>query len=138
MMKTSASVILGSSKSSTGTRPPHHSAARTDVVLLIRCTVRPEGRLGAPGLGGEMPELFEHPPGRFSCRMDSSFASAKIAFPNILRLCLSQTPSLVAEGEHTDPYDDHGEGKELAHGERGKDKTNVSIRFANKLDQHPA
>ncbi|MEO6111494.1 MAG: hypothetical protein ABIQ24_06665, partial [Nitrospiraceae bacterium] len=28
---------------STGTRPPHHSAARTDVVLLIRRTVRPRG-----------------------------------------------------------------------------------------------
>src|ERR1044071_7486466 len=35
--------VLGSSKSSTGTRPPHHSAARTDVVLLIRRTVRPRG-----------------------------------------------------------------------------------------------
>ena len=34
--------VLSSSKSSTGTRSPHHSAARTDVVLLIRRTVRPE------------------------------------------------------------------------------------------------
>jgi len=43
MLKNSASFVLGSSKSSTGTRPPHHSAARTDVVLLIRRTVRPWG-----------------------------------------------------------------------------------------------
>ena len=35
--------VLGSGKSSTGTRPPHHSAARTDLVLLIRRTVRPRG-----------------------------------------------------------------------------------------------
>jgi hypothetical protein len=33
--------VLGSGKSSTGTRPPHHSAARTVLVLLIRRTVRP-------------------------------------------------------------------------------------------------
>ena len=43
MLKNSVSFVLGSSKSSTGTRPPHHSAARTDVVLLIRRTVRPRG-----------------------------------------------------------------------------------------------
>ena len=43
MLKKSASIVLGSSNSSTGTRPPHHSAARTDVVLLIRRTVRPRG-----------------------------------------------------------------------------------------------
>jgi hypothetical protein len=43
MLKQSASFVLSSSKSSTGTRPPHHSAARTDVVLLIRRTVRPRG-----------------------------------------------------------------------------------------------
>jgi len=58
----STSFVLGSEASSTGTRPPHHSAARTNVVLLIRRTVRPRGytsgracgtaRLGAPGLGG--------------------------------------------------------------------------------------
>ena len=39
----SASVVLASFRSSTGTRPPHHSAARTDLVLLIRRTVRPRG-----------------------------------------------------------------------------------------------
>jgi len=43
MLKTTSSFVLGSSKSSTVTRPPHHSAARTDLVLLIRRTVRPRG-----------------------------------------------------------------------------------------------
>jgi len=36
----SSGVVLCSQESSTGTQPPHHSAARTDVVLLIRRTVR--------------------------------------------------------------------------------------------------
>src|SRR5437016_139057 len=35
--------VLGSRKSSTGTRPPHHSAAHRGLVLLIRRTVRPRG-----------------------------------------------------------------------------------------------
>src|SRR4029077_14503476 len=35
--------VLASIGPSTGTRPPHHSAARTDLVLLIRRTVRPRG-----------------------------------------------------------------------------------------------
>ncbi len=43
MLKKSASFVLASFRPSTGTRPPHHSAARTDVVLLIRRTVRPRG-----------------------------------------------------------------------------------------------
>ena len=43
MLEKPASFVLVSSKSSTGTRPPHHSAARTDVMLLIRRTVRPRG-----------------------------------------------------------------------------------------------
>src|ERR1041384_7183496 len=43
MLKKPASFVLGLARSSTGTRPPHHSAARTDVVLLIRRTVRPRG-----------------------------------------------------------------------------------------------
>jgi hypothetical protein len=38
-----SSCVLASFRPSTGTRPPHHSAARTDVVLLIRRTVRPRG-----------------------------------------------------------------------------------------------
>jgi hypothetical protein len=41
LLKKPASIVLSSQESSTGTRPPHHSAARTDVVLLIRRTVRP-------------------------------------------------------------------------------------------------
>ena len=71
--------VLGSRKSSTETRPPHHSAARTDVVLLIRRTVRPrgyasgflspaaslgEGRVSARrGWAGENIDHFEHPLG---------------------------------------------------------------------------
>ena len=43
MLKPSASGVLASFRPSTGTRPPHHSAARTDLVLLIRRTVRPRG-----------------------------------------------------------------------------------------------
>src|SRR5687768_590590 len=35
--------VLASLRGSTETRPPHHSAARTDVVLLIRRTMRPRG-----------------------------------------------------------------------------------------------
>ena len=42
-LKNPASIVLASRRGSTGTRPPHHSAARTDVVLLIRRTVRPRG-----------------------------------------------------------------------------------------------
>jgi hypothetical protein len=69
--------VLSSGKSSTGTRPPHHSAARTDVVLLTRRTVRPrgyasgllsraaslgEGRVSARrGWAGENIDHFEHP-----------------------------------------------------------------------------
>src|SRR6476646_2454560 len=43
MLKMPASGVLASFRPSTGTRPPHHSAARTNVVLLIRRTVRPRG-----------------------------------------------------------------------------------------------
>ena len=48
MLKKPASIVLASFRSSTGTRPPHHSAARTDVVLLIRRTVRPGGYASDP------------------------------------------------------------------------------------------
>ena len=47
MLKKSASGVLASFRPSTGTRPPHHSAARTDLVLLIRRTVRPRGYASA-------------------------------------------------------------------------------------------
>jgi len=62
MLKKAASVVLALNASSTGTRPPHHSAARTDVVLLIRRTVRPRGYAsGAFGGCGLADGLFEHP-----------------------------------------------------------------------------
>jgi hypothetical protein len=38
---------FASFRHSTGTRPPHHSAARTDLVLPIRRTVRPRGNSSA-------------------------------------------------------------------------------------------
>src|SRR5437016_13057589 len=62
MLKKSASFVLASFRSSTGTRPPHHSPARTNLVLLIRRTVRPRGYASgffspAALLGGH----FEHP-----------------------------------------------------------------------------
>jgi hypothetical protein len=54
--------VLSSSKSSTGTRLPHHSAARTDVVLLIRRTVRPRGYAsGFDSPATLLNGLFEHP-----------------------------------------------------------------------------
>jgi len=62
MLKKSASVVLGSQESSTGTRPPHHSAARTDLVLLIRRTVRPRGYAsGFDSPAALLNGLFEHP-----------------------------------------------------------------------------
>src|ERR1041384_714845 len=144
--------VLGSSKSSTETRPSHHSAARTDVVLLIRRTVRPEGRppvstrlrpclrngaswraeVGWVRCLNFLSILLDGSP-VMACVQTSNFASAKIAFSNILRFGLDQGPSLVAEGKHAGADHDHREGKELAHGERCEDKANVSIRFAKKL-----
>jgi len=62
MVKKSASSVLDSSKSSTGTRPPHHSAARTNLVLLIRRTVRPRGYAsGFDSPAALLDRLFEHP-----------------------------------------------------------------------------
>ena len=67
MLKPSASVVLGSSKSSTGTRPPHYSAARTDVVLLIRRTVRPQGYASSfDSPAALLDERFEPPAGERS------------------------------------------------------------------------
>ena len=48
MLEKTASSVLASFRPSTGTRPPHHSAARTNLVLLIRRTVRPGGYASAP------------------------------------------------------------------------------------------
>ena len=62
MLKKPASFVLVSSKSSTGTRPPHHSAARTDLVLLIRRTVRPRGYAsGFDSPAALLDGHFEHP-----------------------------------------------------------------------------
>jgi len=62
MLKTASNFVLGSKKSSTGTRPPHHSAARTDVVLLIRRTVRSRGYAsGFDSPAALLDSLFEHP-----------------------------------------------------------------------------
>ena len=67
MLKKSASGVLALFRPSTETRPPHHSAARTDVVLLIRRTVRPRGYASGAFIGcGLADELFEHPAGTFS------------------------------------------------------------------------
>jgi len=62
MLKKPASFVLDSSQSSTGTRPPHHSAARTNVVLLIRRTVRPRGYAsGFDSPAALLDGHFEHP-----------------------------------------------------------------------------
>ena len=64
MLKKSASIVLASFRPSTGTRPPHHSAARTDLVLLIRRTVRPRGYpavLASPA--ASLDDHFEQPIG---------------------------------------------------------------------------
>ena len=63
-MKKVSSVVLSRANSSTGTRPPHHSAARTDVVLLIRRTVRPRGYASGFALPAALlDDLFDQPPG---------------------------------------------------------------------------
>jgi len=62
MLKKSASFVLASFRPSTETRPPHHSAARTDLVLLIRRTVRPRGYAsGFDSPAALLDRLFEHP-----------------------------------------------------------------------------
>ncbi len=68
MLKKSASIVLASFRSSTGTRPPHNSAARTDVVLLIRRTVSPRGYAsGFDSPAALLNGLFEHPAGFHCC-----------------------------------------------------------------------
>ena len=69
MLKKSASGVLASLRSSTGTRPPHHSAARTNLVLLIRRTVRPRGYAsGFNSPAALLDELFERPAWRSQLR----------------------------------------------------------------------
>jgi len=61
MLKQASSGVLGWEKSSTETQPPHHSAARTDVVRLIRRTVRPRGYACGFSSPAALPgSLFEH------------------------------------------------------------------------------
>ena len=70
MLKKAASFVLASFRSSTATRPPHHSAARTDVVLLIRPTVRPRGNAsGFDSPAALLNGFFEHP-ADYSCTVD--------------------------------------------------------------------
>jgi len=54
MLKKSASFVLASFRPSKGPRPPHHSAARTNLVLLIGRTVRPRG-YAWPSLAAVLP-----------------------------------------------------------------------------------
>ena len=61
---------FASFRRSTGTRPPHHSAARTDLVLLIRRTVRPRDyAFGFDSPPALLDELFEHPADVFPHRL---------------------------------------------------------------------
>jgi hypothetical protein len=60
----SASFVLASFRPSTGTRPPHHSAARTDLVLLIRRTVRPRGYASGPSLAAALLDGLSEQPAR--------------------------------------------------------------------------
>jgi len=70
MLKKTASGVLALFKSSTGTRPPHHSAARTDLVLLIRRTVRPRGYASGLSLAAALLNgLFEHPEAMLTLRL---------------------------------------------------------------------
>ena len=55
MLRKSANSVLTSFRPSTGARPPHYSAARTDLVLLIRRTVRPKGYATGPSLVSALP-----------------------------------------------------------------------------------
>ncbi len=101
-LKKSTSFVLASFRPSTGTRPPHHSAARTDLVLLIRRTVRPRGyacgfdlpaalfgkrRVSArQGWAGEKSGLFEPPAGvicgHSSIGAESSAISIQLSAPD--------------------------------------------------------
>jgi len=70
MLKKTASGVLALFKPSTGTRPPHHSAARTDLVLLIRRTVRPRGYASGLSLAAALLNgLFEHPEAMLTLRL---------------------------------------------------------------------
>ena len=81
MLKKSASFVLASFRPSTGTRPPHHSAARTNLVLLIRRTVRPRGYAsGFDSPAALLNGLFEHP-GLYSPAVPDVTTSEVLACP---------------------------------------------------------
>jgi hypothetical protein len=65
--------VLGSGKSSTETRPPHHSAARTNAVLLIRRTVRPRGYASG----------FLSPAASLAAFLSSPSARSRILIPTV-------------------------------------------------------
>jgi hypothetical protein len=82
MLEKSARVVLASFRASTGTRPPHHSAARTDVVLLIRRTVRPRG------YGSDLRSLQPSRTGFLSI-LPEYFSMFQIAEPSDFRLAMA-------------------------------------------------
>ena len=90
--------VLASFRPSTGTRPPHHSAARTDLVLLIRRTVRPRGYASAlrslrPCWTAFLSILREHSPFVPTCGLPK-FSRANMGFPQPARLSSQNQPLL--------------------------------------------
>jgi hypothetical protein len=103
MLKKFASFVLASVKPSTGTRPPHRSAARTNLVLLIRRTVRLRGyasgfdspaALSAErrvserrGWAGEISDLYEHPAWYFPVILDMRIREAPACLQSSPEAC---------------------------------------------------
>jgi hypothetical protein len=95
MLKQSSSFVLGSSKSSTGTRPPHqlggahrlgapyssHRAPqRVRLGPSLAAALPAEWRVSArPGWVGEMSELFEHSLGECCCRTCADSRSSRVS-----------------------------------------------------------
>jgi hypothetical protein len=89
MLKKAASFVLASFKPSTGTRPPHISAARTNVVLLIRRTVRPkEYASGFHLLRPCWTDFLSILQGQFLLPARSFFPQARIKTLQVLRATL--------------------------------------------------
>lgn len=62
LLKNSANFVLGSTKSSTGIQPPHHSGTSTDLVVLIRRTALPrEYASSFDSPAALLDKIFEHP-----------------------------------------------------------------------------
>lgn len=53
-------------------------------------------------------------------------------------LPLRQRSPLIAETQHKDTDDDHGQGEHLSHGEGPEDKADVRVRFAEQFDYDTA